>query len=371
MRSSDGHHWIALDHVRAVAALMVFSWHFLHGTNGWPIPFKGAPAVVPLALLDEGHTGVALFMVLSGYLFAKLLDGKDVQYLPFFWNRFLRLFPLLVVVIVLVAVQNHFQFASFRIADYWRDVASGVVLPTLPNGGWSLTVEMHFYILLPFLMLAMRRWPLAPMMFLIIALAVRFALYLHYGEIQYLGYWTIVGRIDQFLFGIMAFQYRNLLNRQHAIAILTLIAFTVFYYWFDLAGGFYALGGKYPSTSQLWVIIPTIQGAAYGVLIAYYDMSFSPKNSGFSRLVGRAGAYSYSIYLLHPFVVFRLPQIINHRLFSLSNFYVACAAALVCFCGMIVVGWVSYHLIEKPFLRFRIPYVRKATIETETVLVTA
>jgi len=29
-----------------------------------------------MALLDEGHTGVALFMTLSGYLFAKLLDGK-------------------------------------------------------------------------------------------------------------------------------------------------------------------------------------------------------------------------------------------------------------------------------------------------------
>jgi len=30
-------------------------------------------------------------MTLSGYLFAKLLDGKRIKYGSFLWNRFLRL----------------------------------------------------------------------------------------------------------------------------------------------------------------------------------------------------------------------------------------------------------------------------------------
>lgn len=66
MRSSSGQHFVALDQVRGVAAFLVVAWHFLHGASGTPVPFEGAPAVFPLALADEGHTGVALFMVLSG-----------------------------------------------------------------------------------------------------------------------------------------------------------------------------------------------------------------------------------------------------------------------------------------------------------------
>jgi len=83
---------------------MVFAWHFTHAWYGYPIPFEYVPAIFPLALLDEGHTGVALFMTLSGYLFAKLLDGKTIDYAAFLWNRALRLFPLLGVVVVIVGI---------------------------------------------------------------------------------------------------------------------------------------------------------------------------------------------------------------------------------------------------------------------------
>src|SRR5882672_9954754 len=95
MRSSSGAHYIALDHVRALAAFMVFAWHFTHAWNGYPIPFEYAPAVFPLSLLDEGHTGVALFMTLSGYLFAKLVGDRRVDFPNFLWSRAVRLGPLL------------------------------------------------------------------------------------------------------------------------------------------------------------------------------------------------------------------------------------------------------------------------------------
>ena len=84
MKSSSGEHYVALDHVRAVAAFMVFTWHFTHGRGGSPIPLGYVPAFPPAALLDEGHTGVALFMSLSGYLFAKLLEGKTINFKAFF-----------------------------------------------------------------------------------------------------------------------------------------------------------------------------------------------------------------------------------------------------------------------------------------------
>ncbi|MEP6933477.1 MAG: acyltransferase family protein, partial [Nitrospirota bacterium] len=74
MKSSSGAYYGGLDHVRAIALFMVFTWHFIHVDSGQFAP----PPVFPLSLLTEGHTGVALFITLSGYLFAKLLDGKKI-----------------------------------------------------------------------------------------------------------------------------------------------------------------------------------------------------------------------------------------------------------------------------------------------------
>src|SRR3954463_12174096 len=130
MRSTGGLYFSRLDHVRAAAVYLVFVWHFLHMTPQFPVPYGSAP-VFPFALLDEGHTGVALFMTLSGYLFAKLLDGKAIDYGAFLFNRALRLLPLLAVVIVLAG----YQAGGDKLAAYARLIAMGIVQPTLPNGG--------------------------------------------------------------------------------------------------------------------------------------------------------------------------------------------------------------------------------------------
>lgn len=66
MKSSSGAHYIGLDHLRALATFMVFTWHFTHSIDGFPVPYDFTPVLPPLALLDEGHTGVALIITLSG-----------------------------------------------------------------------------------------------------------------------------------------------------------------------------------------------------------------------------------------------------------------------------------------------------------------
>lgn len=331
---------------------MVFSWHFLHYSTGFPIPYAGAPSIFPLALLDEGHTGVALFMVLSGYIFAKLLDGKDIYYPGFLWNRFIRLVPLLIVVLILADIP-HLHHHDITQPDYFKSLVRGIVTPELPNGGWSITVESHFYLILPFLLWATKLWRWAPIALLTIAIVLRISLYLQHADIQYLAYYTIIGRVDQFLLGIFAFNNRQIMRGNGLAAAAIALAFMLYYYWFDLAGGF----GSIPK--PIWIIESTIEGAAYAILIAYYDVNFKPSNTGFSFFLGRVGVYSYSIYLLHPFIVYRLPPIIMRFGIGLSNFYVASAAALLSFGVMIAVSWVSFNLVEKPFLRFRVDYVRR------------
>lgn len=130
-------------------------------------------------------------MTLSGYLFARLLDGKQVSYLPFFANRALRLLPLLLAVIAIEACRV--SMAGQPLGGYFTDFGKGVIFPTLPNGGWSITVEAHFYILLPFLLMASRRFPFAPLLFIAAAILLRWTLYVKLGEVQSAAAWTIIG----------------------------------------------------------------------------------------------------------------------------------------------------------------------------------
>jgi peptidoglycan/LPS O-acetylase OafA/YrhL len=334
---------------------MVFAWHFVHGENGHPVPFEFAPAVFPLSLLCEGHTGVALFMTLSGYLFAKLLDGKSIDFEAFFLNRVLRLLPLLTLVLLAEGVRR--ASAGGDLDAYLSEILEGAYLPTLPCGGWSITVEFHFYLILPVFLWLLRKSRFLPLAIVAGAVMLRSYLRSEQGEIQSLAFWTIVGRIDQFALGMLMFHFRALVTQRHALVVALLFVFSLCYWYFDSSGGFYRIA-TYPSPSRIWIILPTIEGLAYAIGIAWYDSSFSPKNTGVSRFIGRIGAYSYSIYLLHFFVVFRLATFVDQHVMRISNFYVACLWAALCFLLMLPAGYLSFRFVESPFLKLRRSYLK-------------
>ena len=330
---------------------MVFAWHFIH-INGNHL---SSPSIIPLPLLTEGHTGVALFMTLSGYLFAKLLDGKEIDYLSFIWNRALRLLPLLTLVVLIVGVRDYFGEGQYL--AFLKRILSGLIKPGLPNGGWSITVEFHFYLILPLLLYFSNRSKYALFGFVFCAVAIRYLLYLEFGEVQKLAYNTIIGRVDQFILGIAAYQFRNLLRNRHLLAGGVFLGFSVFYWYFESLGGFYKYP-SYPSPSPIWVFMTTIEGLVYGILISWYDNSFRHSTGRISKFVALIGTYSYSIYLLHFFFYRQLSAIIDRYVFDLSNVYYALLFAPLAFLMMVPLGYLSYCFIESPFLKYRTRYIR-------------
>jgi peptidoglycan/LPS O-acetylase OafA/YrhL len=354
MKSSTGFHFIALDHIRALAAFMVFIWHFNHSSNGYPVPFDYVPSLFPFVLLDEGHTGVALFMTLSGYLFAKLLDGKTISYTAFFWNRVLRLVPLLTVIILIISLKKIIN--GENLLWYGYSIIKGFLLPSLPNGGWSITVEFHYYLILPLLLWMSKKSKFLPFLIIIFAIFIRFNIYNWKGEVQTLAYWSIIGRIDQFVFGMLAFQFSSKIRGRHFTAISIFLIFSIIYWYFDLNGGFYK-NPSYPSTNKFWIFLPTIEGMAYAFCIAWYDNSFSHSTTGLSAFVGRIGEYSYSIYLFHFFIVFEAAKFVHENIMNISNFYYASIWAVVFFIFMTPIGYLSFIFIESPFLKLRKCYI--------------
>lgn len=362
MRSTDGIYFSRLDHVRAIAAYLVFVWHFLHMTPSFPVPYNSVP-MFPFALLDEGHTGVALFMTLSGYLFAKLVGDRGIDFPNFLWSRAVRLAPLLIVCITAWVVIGWLAGEPIPVSD----IVGGVLFPTWPRGTWSISIELHFYLLFPLLLLLSRRYgPFALLGVVAVAMLMRFDWWRTYGEAQHIAYWTIVGRIDQFVFGMLFAMVKIRRPVLGAVAGISMLSFLALWTQFDQMGGYYNHTGA-PSQSPLWIFIPTAEAITWGSLIAFYDGSSFRMPAWLDRALAKVGEWSYSIYLLHFFPMVLLRNIFWDRAGSADNFFLALLTANLAFLAFLPVAGLSYNYFEKRFLIYRRHYLRERATQAVPV----
>lgn len=146
----SGTDW-AIEFLRGMAALMVVLTHY-HELMGWHDP-----------RLRFFSTGVDLFFVISGFVFAPYLFGKKVRVKSFFIRRLFRIYPLYLVAVVLYAVLKPLEPSLFlNIAKhllFLHTVESREVAFSLNPAFWSLPPEVEFYLAIPVLaLLSLRTW---------------------------------------------------------------------------------------------------------------------------------------------------------------------------------------------------------------------
>jgi peptidoglycan/LPS O-acetylase OafA/YrhL len=356
MKSTEGLYFSRLDHVRAFAAFLVFSWHFLHVTPVFPVPYEAVPPF-PLALLEEGHTGVSLFMTLSGYLFAKLIGDKQLNYPAFLWSRAVRLFPLLLVCLVAWMIIFYLKGTPIGLGRILR----GFIWPTWPGGAWSITVELHFYLIFPVIIFLVRRAGPGILLAAIVgSLAVRTGYWMWKGHVQLHAYSTILGHIDQFLLGMFFARVRVESPRvRAAFALAAATLFLTFWHFFNVWGGHWRFGG-YPSTTPLWIVIPTIEGITYVAFIVWYENARIELPAALDRWLCKIGEWSYSIYLLHFFPRELLRYLFAEEVGSGAYFWPAMVVVIAGFIAFLPIPAASYEYFEKPMMRFRRRYLGDA-----------
>lgn len=353
MKSSSSVYFSRLDHLRFLAALMVLAWHALH--YGAKVPFTTVPKYFPFSWLEEGHTGVALFLTLSGFLFAALTDDKDVDYGGFVRNRLQRIAPLFVV----------WTLVAFYTSQVLPERLFAVIFGLLdrnyyPSAGWTVLVEFQLYLVFPFLLRFWREYGHRYLLGVVAVCAlIRLLTWLHFGHAQFLAYWTVFGRADQFILGMLAFaaykRYSGVLG--HPLTFIAgFVALSFAYDVFNRRGGYYHFDGN-TGIAFVWVYLPTLEGLGYGFLIASYLAWRVPIPKPVDRLLAWLGALSYSLYLNHPFVVESCFRLANRYKIPLNNLEQYSAFTfLAVLPALIACSALTYYVIELPFLRMRRSY---------------
>ncbi|MFD4482482.1 acyltransferase family protein [Streptomyces sp. NPDC058471] len=367
MRSSNRQYLVSVDHLRAYAALLVLLCHGTYMISPYlrEIPNSDPHGWLysqnPLAtLVLEGHSGVALFMVLSGFIFTIGTLGKDVHYGRFLGNRVLRIFPLYIALIVL-GIGAHKQGANL-LAVLQSLVGLGNLPGSLSLGAvssmwWAIAVELQFYLLFPlFSRLLTKRGPLALLKLLAGITVIRALVWASATgsiSVNSMLYYSLAGRIDQFLLGMVAawffVHHRELFQGLLKVAVATALA----------TGGIWAFNQTHAfherhATRLLWV---DVEGTMWALVVLTYVATIS--STGLvSRSIAKIGEMSFSVYLLHYMVV---TAIISRRWwFELTGrpvvdaFLTAVAAVLPI---TLVAAAVTFNGIERPFLRWRRAYL--------------
>ena len=363
-----------LDHLRFLAASLVVVFHFFHHTQG--DLRSGNPLV---SLVDEGHTGIALFMVISGFIFTVIAGHKDIHYSGFIRNRIIRIYPLLIVAaclqLFISTYNDHRNYGFLQLLSWLIPFRSETIgLSPYFQQMWTIWVELQFYLLFPFLIMFARcygsryLWGVLALMFVLRALVFAAS-----GEVRYIAYETLFGRLDQFVVGMLLgrmwlakdeIQIEHGLKSAKSLHVLWLLAAALLVlavlHLFSLKVGFAEL------KSPVWVVWPLLEGAVWGIFVwVYLQVRWpGPKaiKGNIDKGLAALGAVSFSTYVFHNLV---LAAYNNHagivHFTGLERFDTILTGLLVVLPLVMLMSAFTYHLIEKPFLSMRKSYLSSGT----------
>lgn len=299
MKSSNFKYIPALDHLRAFAACLIMISHGVLFFSNFFFTRQWLHTNNPVyAFFNEGHTAVALFMVLSGFIFTYGSLGQRISYFGFIKNRFLRVYPLY---LFLVAVGAYLTPGPVSAAGLVKTLLLFPSRYGALNFGpvsavfWTISVEFQFYLIFPFIMRAMDRGGIKSLVILIMAAVAARALAAFLGgDLRFIVFQTLLGRIDQFIIGMIAAALFSSRGRDFFRYLLIPSIFSVVM----TSYAFHALGG-WPDGGSWKVFWPPVEGAAWGVFLLSYVSLVRENSNIIASLLSRVGEMSYSMYLLH------------------------------------------------------------------------
>ena len=314
---------------------------------------SGAPQLEALAWVFPADIAVKAFFVISGYLVMMSWE-RSASLADYAGKRARRIYPAYAAVVIVCglggALLTRYPVAAYFDGDLARYLAANLVFlnflaPDLPgvfesqpfvevNGAlWTLKIEVLYYACVPllaWLLMGRRRWWVLAALY---ALSVAYVLatgdmYARTGA----GIWLqlqrqLPGQLGYFLAGTGLYFLRERIQaRSAAIAIVAAAAL---------------VSVRLAATPLLTIALEPL---ALGVVVIFAATGL-PHLGNFARF----GDFSYGVYIIHFPVI---QTLVATGLFERSLW----AGAALSIVLVVVLSALSWHAVERPFLRRRSHY---------------
>lgn len=340
--------------LRGIAALAIVLFHIKH-LLALDVP-SGFEFVG-----NQFAYGVHLFFVVSAFSLmhstSKTL-GRPTWAQAYFVKRFFRIAPLFYTVLLFMVVTRLLRGAGLPdLADLLLNISLTFGLAPwtgLVWAGWTVGVEVIFYVLFPVALLTVRTIfgaLLLVFLTLLISLNAREVLDTHYGQLEDVyrynyAYFSFLPNLVFFSLGVLAYRAVKHLERSgsssaYSVSVPVILGFLL------VASA--DSQGFFPRGTGL---APIAYGLVFlGLCIWQY---LRPAALFANRVLGYLGERSYSLYLLHPILIVGLAdpaKLLYAVLASSLGSYAYFVVAAMIIAALIAVSEISYRLVEVPGIR--------------------
>ena len=366
----------ALTGIRAIAAGAVFFGHVLH---------EHLNEVSPI--FEYGWIGVNMFFALSGYLFYLLyvdvLQDKTFSWKQYVSKRFIRIYPLTILVILLSVLALPMSYGLMDILSHLT-LLHGFYPPyrfSINPPLWTLTVELSFYLIAPLLIVSMsslyqawtnrmsrpeERMSKLKILLLTITLWVIGVAFCNgltgiYQNLTYyfFGRWdgtagtlTIFGRLDDFLAGMAIAAYAKMYPKGKLsgdlLVLLGISIITIALLFTDAQGGA-NLVGKHKLSD---FVFPSLAFGSGIIIMGLHRGGLIAKFMSTNTMV-LLGDISFGLYVLHYLSVPGHPKSalsLQAYLESIGVHY--SLSAIIGYCVYSILAFISLKFYEKPMSRY-------------------
>ncbi|MEC3876104.1 acyltransferase family protein [Chryseobacterium salviniae] len=333
------------------AALVVISHSYVLSGTGQYEPFSK----ITLHRIELSYLGVHGFFIISGYLiFKSLLRCKGL--VDFYWKRILRLFPALTVILIFTVLlapavyENNipyyknsdvYSYIPLNMTLFFRQKGIDGVFESNPykhsiNGSlWTISYEFSMYVMVSALYFIRKKTYLKYIVLLLFLLSYSLSIFQPY----FLnGLFAKIALSSKHFYNLMCFftggmfiTYLDIKNkrRENIIIILSTIIFSA---------GIYLDITVYTS----YLTLPLI--------VIFLGRRSTPLINKVGQTIGDTsyGIYIYSFPVQQTLVHLYRSDAITLLIFSLPI--------------SIILGYISWHLIEKRALKYKDLFVRKSIL---------
>ncbi len=342
----------SLNGLRAISIIFVIIHHLsiknqiFHGIA----EFKWLSPIT--SFLSDGHLGVNVFFVISGFLITSLLLKEEMQWKTislknFYIRRTLRIFPAYYFLLLVYFILQLFNFIHIEKSSWLTAITYTKYFNWYSDWvtahAWSLSIEEHFYLFWPLLFksgVKIRKW--TPVILIILVPIIRTFAYF-YPTVLFNDL-SIFTRIDAIAMGCLFALYKKDILKiitphwSKVFIISFLILFSLRY--FPLIADKIHLGFSFIFT-PLGLTHGTIANLLISLIMMY--SIFGPQKAWFKMLnlpvLNYIGLLSYSLYLWQQIFI------------SGSKYWITKFPQNLIF--LFLMAMFSYYLIEKPFLKLK------------------